>query len=192
MIGNANRRWMADQSATLHGEPRLGASIELDPSEAGKEWAVEYDYLLETTYGVNCIYAGFVHDGDSYVMNFEERDPALPKLIVPIDHDFSFVHRIHADGSAITFEQANNVYLRNNRASTNWKRRQVAEIRYAGVSSPLGWLTWHGWPPWGPCKQPKPIPAEKQYLYGASAEAVAARASLPLFCILDNRLCRIR
>ncbi len=189
----ALRRWEVDLwDSTLTPLPAIGSGIEIDPSEAGKEWIVPYDMVVLTDYKPILIYGGFVHDADTFVINFEERDPVIPIHLPPIPHDFGFVHRIWADGTPMAFHEINHVYYDLCAASTNWKRRQVAELHYTAVASPAGWLTWHGWPPWGPCKKAKLIPLDKQYLYGTDPSAIEARSHLPTFGVVDGRIRRVQ
>ena len=160
--------------------------FELWPFERGREWTVKASFVLETEYGDIFVYKGFIHDGDSVVVNWKETDQRIVEKVLPaIVHDFLYWHRVKATGFTVSRLEADRIYRALCKSSTNWFRRQFANLRYWGVRK-------FGDTPWDSRPGPVPLPAEWQYMYGPTPTACDLRAKCDRYGIRNGRIARLQ
>ena len=153
--------------------------------ERNKTWTCDRPLLIYP--GPVLIYPDFVDDRVTGGYNFKEWRKGFEFCPCPEarQHDFIFVHRIHADGTPVSFEQANRYFFHISHSSTNPIKRIASHWRHSILGMRI--VEEHVWNQDG---RPEPIPEEWRYLYGDTKEAELARAKEAWIITVDahNRL----
>ena len=156
------------------------SSFELWWPEIGKTYTMTESIRIATPFGTILLPQGYKHDGDTGVINFQERIPSVDPMVVPAAHDWGFDYEIDELGRVLSFQTWNKIYYYLSRHSNSWARRRVARLRYWVVSS------WVGRRYWDRSPDAMPLPAEWAPMFGDSLDAFALRMKMPVLAVNDQ------